>query len=69
MNLYSDSVISYWSSSEASSLLEKARAEKKRAIEAPQPKRPRANGAGYDPRVTNITVDKTFDPRVIDRWP
>ncbi|OMO59245.1 Frigida-like protein [Corchorus olitorius] len=52
-------------------LLEKAKADKKRATEAakPQPKRPRANGAGYGPRVTNIAADKTFYPRVPDRYP
>ena len=50
-------------------LLEKAKADKKRATEAPQPKRPRANGAGYGPRVTTIAADKTFYPRVADRYP
>ncbi|KAK8583074.1 hypothetical protein V6N13_021791 [Hibiscus sabdariffa] len=51
-------------------LLEKAKADKKRATEAakPQPKRPRATGAGYGPRVTNVAVDKTFYPRVTDRY-
>nr|AIN75614.1 FRIGIDA3b-1 [Dimocarpus longan]AIN75615.1 FRIGIDA3b-2 [Dimocarpus longan] len=53
--------------------LEKAKADKKRATEAskPQPKRPRANGAGYvPPRVTNVAADKTFYPtRVADRYP
>ncbi|KAK8639387.1 hypothetical protein V6N13_137771 [Hibiscus sabdariffa] len=51
-------------------LLEKAKADKKRATEAgkPQPKRPRANGAGYGPRVTNVAADKTFYPRVSDRY-
>lgn len=57
--------------------LEKAKADKKRATEAakpqplPQPKRPRANGAGYVPRVNNIAADKTFYPptRVPDRYP
>lgn len=53
--------------------LEKAKADKKRATEAakPQPKRPRANGVGYGPpRVTNIAAaDKTFYPRVADRYP
>ncbi|XP_021907533.1 FRIGIDA-like protein 3 [Carica papaya] len=53
--------------------LEKAKADKKRATEAakPQPKRPRANGAGYGPRVTNVVADKTFYPRVTDshRYP
>ncbi|XVE92704.1 hypothetical protein REPUB_Repub01dG0122600 [Reevesia pubescens] len=49
-------------------LLEKAKADKKMATEAakPQPKRPRANGGGYGPRVTNVAADKTFYPRVID---
>ncbi|MBA0757487.1 hypothetical protein Gotri_020585 [Gossypium trilobum] len=51
-------------------LLEKAKADKKRATEVakPQPKRPRANGAGYGPRVTNVAADKTFYPRVTDRY-
>ncbi|KAI4315990.1 hypothetical protein L6164_024010 [Bauhinia variegata] len=51
--------------------LEKAKADKKRETEAikPQPKRPRANGVGYGPRVTNITTDKTSYPRVADRYP
>ncbi|KAH9794030.1 FRIGIDA-like protein 3 [Citrus sinensis] len=51
--------------------LEKAKAEKKRATEVakPQPKRPRANGAGYGPRVTNVAADKAFYPRVADRYP
>ncbi|KAI9178397.1 hypothetical protein LWI28_025965 [Acer negundo] len=55
--------------------LEKAKADKKRATEAakPQPKRPRANGVGYMPRVTNVAAaaaDKTFYPtRVTDRYP
>ncbi|KAJ0110359.1 hypothetical protein Patl1_03174 [Pistacia atlantica] len=51
--------------------LEKAKADKKRATEAakPQPKRPRANGAGYGPRVTNVAADKTFYPtRVTDSF-
>ncbi|KAE8038028.1 hypothetical protein FH972_010575 [Carpinus fangiana] len=53
-------------------LLEKAKADKKRATEAakPQPKRPRANGVGYVPRVTNVAAtDKTFYPRMTDRYP
>ncbi|XVE72647.1 hypothetical protein DITRI_Ditri11bG0054800 [Diplodiscus trichospermus] len=52
-------------------LLEKAKADKKRETEAakPQPKRPRANGAGYGPRVTNVAADKAFYPRVTDRYP
>lgn len=51
--------------------LEKAKAEKKRATEVakPQPKRPRANGAGYGPRATNVAADKAFYPRVADRYP
>ncbi|XP_022771585.1 FRIGIDA-like protein 3 isoform X2 [Durio zibethinus] len=51
-------------------LLEKAKADKRRETEAtkPQPKRPRANGAGYGPRVTNVAADKTFYPRVTDRY-
>ena len=51
--------------------LEKAKAEKKRETEAtkPQPKRPRANGVGYGPRVTNIPCDKTSYARVADRYP
>ncbi|CAK8560138.1 unnamed protein product [Lathyrus sativus] len=53
--------------------LEKAKADKKRETEAtkPQPKRPRANGVGYGPRVTNnIPSDKTSYARVAaDRYP
>lgn len=52
--------------------LEKAKADKKRVTEAtkPQPKRPRANGVGYGPRVTNITpADKISYARVADRYP
>ncbi|CAJ1948751.1 unnamed protein product [Sphenostylis stenocarpa] len=51
--------------------LEKAKADKKRVTEAtkPQPKRPRANGAGYGPRVTNFPSDKTSYARVADRYP
>ncbi|KAM1684099.1 hypothetical protein TB2_034797 [Malus domestica] len=52
--------------------LEKAKADKKRVAEAskPQPKRPRANGVGYAPRVTNAVADKTFYPRVAEnRYP
>lgn len=51
--------------------LEKAKADKKRVTEAtkPQPKRPRANGVGYGPRVTNILSDKTCYARVADRYP
>ncbi|XP_004510190.1 FRIGIDA-like protein 3 [Cicer arietinum] len=50
--------------------LEKAKADKKRETEAtkPQPKRPRANGVGYGPRVTNIPSDKTSYARVADRY-
>ncbi|KAK7350544.1 hypothetical protein VNO77_09280 [Canavalia gladiata] len=50
--------------------LEKAKADKKRVTEAtkPQPKRPRANGVGYGPRVTNFPSDKTY-ARVADRYP
>ncbi|KAF8364592.1 hypothetical protein HHK36_033438 [Tetracentron sinense] len=50
--------------------LEKAKADKKRAAEAakPQPKRPRANGGGYGPRLTNI-ADKSFYARAPDRYP
>ncbi|KDO43511.1 hypothetical protein CISIN_1g008061mg [Citrus sinensis] len=33
------------------------------------PMRPRANGAGYGPRVTNVAADKAFYPRVADRYP
>ncbi|KDP45205.1 hypothetical protein JCGZ_15070 [Jatropha curcas] len=53
------------------SQLEKAKADKKRATEVakPQCKRPRANGAGCAPRVTNVAVDKTFYPRITDRYP
>ncbi|XP_022758826.1 FRIGIDA-like protein 3 [Durio zibethinus] len=49
-------------------LLEKAKADKKRATEAakPQPKRPRASGAGHGPRITNVAADKMFFPRVTD---
>ncbi|KAK8674335.1 hypothetical protein V6N13_112627 [Hibiscus sabdariffa] len=48
--------------------LEKAKADKKGATEAakPQPKRPRANGAGCGPRVA---ADKPFYSRVTDRYP
>ncbi|KAK6937929.1 Frigida-like [Dillenia turbinata] len=51
-------------------LLEKVKADKKWANEAtkPQPKRPRANGAGYGPRVTNMATDKTIYARVTDRY-
>ncbi|XP_028752673.1 FRIGIDA-like protein 3 [Neltuma alba] len=52
--------------------LEKAKADKKRVTETtkPQPKRPRANGVGYGPRVTNIApADKISYARVADRYP
>lgn len=51
--------------------LEKAKADRKRETEAtkPQPKRPRANGVGYGPRVSNIPSDKTPYARVADRYP
>ncbi|CAK9180151.1 unnamed protein product [Ilex paraguariensis] len=52
--------------------LEKAKADKKRATEVakPQPKRPRANGVGYGPRVTNVATDKNFYARITDsRYP
>ncbi|TKY68784.1 FRIGIDA protein 3 [Spatholobus suberectus] len=51
--------------------LEKAKADKRRETEAtkPQPKRPRANGVGYGPRVTNIASDKTSYARIADRYP
>ncbi|CAI8608300.1 unnamed protein product [Vicia faba] len=51
--------------------LEKAKADKKRETEVtkPQPKRPRANGVGYAPRVTNVPSDKTSYARVADRYP
>ncbi|KAK6940392.1 Frigida-like [Dillenia turbinata] len=51
-------------------LLEKVKADKKRANEAtkPQSKRPRANSAGYGPRVTNVATDKTVYARVNDRY-
>ena len=50
--------------------LEKAKADRKRETEAtkPQPKRPRANGMGYGPRVTNTPSDKTSYARVADRY-
>ncbi|GAB4830375.1 hypothetical protein Ancab_020012 [Ancistrocladus abbreviatus] len=53
--------------------LEKEKADKKRANEVskPQPKRPRANGAGNAPRVTNITADRTppYARPPADRYP
>uniref|UniRef100_A0A5B7A4C6 FRIGIDA-like protein n=1 Tax=Davidia involucrata TaxID=16924 RepID=A0A5B7A4C6_DAVIN len=50
--------------------LEKAKADKKRATEVakPLPKRPRANGVGYGPRVTNVATDKNFYARMTDRY-
>ncbi|KAA8550515.1 hypothetical protein F0562_002199 [Nyssa sinensis] len=52
-------------------LLEKAKADKKRGTEVakPQSKRPRANGVGYGPRVTNVATDKNYYPRMTDRYP
>ncbi|KAG9154367.1 hypothetical protein Leryth_000806 [Lithospermum erythrorhizon] len=52
--------------------LEKVKADKKRATEVskPQPKRPRANGAGYGPqRATNAATDKNSYSRTTDRYP
>ncbi|KAL2488343.1 FRIGIDA-like protein 3 [Forsythia ovata] len=51
--------------------IEKAKADKKRATEVakPQPKRPRANGVGHGPRVTNVATDKNFYARTTDRYP
>lgn len=51
--------------------IEKAKADKKRATEVakPQPKRPRANGVGHGPRVTNVPTDKNFYARTTDRYP
>ncbi|PSR86286.1 FRIGIDA-like protein, partial [Actinidia chinensis var. chinensis] len=51
--------------------LEKVKADSKRATEVakPQPKRPRANGVGHAPRVTNFSADKNFYARVTDRYP
>ncbi|KZV25732.1 FRIGIDA-like protein isoform 1 [Dorcoceras hygrometricum] len=50
--------------------IEKAKADKKRATEVakPQPKRPRANAAGYAPRVNNAAADKNFYGRMTDRY-
>ncbi|CAL0305983.1 unnamed protein product [Lupinus luteus] len=50
--------------------LEKAKADKKRETEVtkPQPKRSRANGVGYSPRVTNIPSDKLSYTRAADRY-
>ncbi|XP_043696594.1 FRIGIDA-like protein 3 [Telopea speciosissima] len=50
--------------------LEKAKADKKRVAEAakPQSKRPRANGGGYGPRITNVP-DKSLYTRAPDRFP
>ena len=49
--------------------LEKAKADKKRAPEVakPLPKRPRANGVGHSPLVTNVTADKNIYARTTDR--
>ncbi|KAF6164600.1 hypothetical protein GIB67_032828 [Kingdonia uniflora] len=51
--------------------LEKAKADKKRVVEAakPQSKRPRASGGGYVPRSSNNTMDKTFYTTGPDRYP
>ncbi|KAL0419398.1 UNVERIFIED_CONTAM: FRIGIDA-like protein 3 [Sesamum radiatum] len=53
--------------------IEKAKADKKRATEVakPQSKRPRANGVGHAPRVTNASTDKNlnFHGRMTDRYP
>ncbi|KAL0459018.1 UNVERIFIED_CONTAM: FRIGIDA-like protein 3 [Sesamum latifolium] len=53
--------------------IEKAKADKKRATEVakPQSKRPRANGIGHAPRVTNPATDKNFNfhGRMTDRYP
>ncbi|PSS14140.1 FRIGIDA-like protein [Actinidia chinensis var. chinensis] len=51
--------------------LEKAKADKKRAPEVakPLPKRPRANGVGHSPRVTNVAADKNIYARMTDRYP
>ncbi|KAL6863743.1 hypothetical protein ACP4OV_016646 [Aristida adscensionis] len=50
--------------------LEKAKADKRRAVEAakPQSKRPRANGSVFAPRVSSFT-DKTFYPATPERHP
>ncbi|KAJ8559408.1 hypothetical protein K7X08_003466 [Anisodus acutangulus] len=49
-------------------LLEKAKADKKKATEVakPQSKRPRPNGVGNGPRVV---TEKNFYPRMTDRYP
>lgn len=49
--------------------LEKAKADKKRGAEAtkPQPKRPRANGGSYGPRITNIPEKCGY--RTSERYP
>ncbi|KAL3531025.1 hypothetical protein ACH5RR_010347 [Cinchona calisaya] len=51
--------------------LEKAKADKKRATEVakPQPKRPRANGIGFGPRVATVATEKNFYARTTDRYP
>jgi hypothetical protein len=50
--------------------LEKAKADKRRAVEAakPQSKRPRANGSVFAPRVTSFS-DKSFYPATPERHP
>ncbi|KAL6600591.1 hypothetical protein ACP70R_045391 [Stipagrostis hirtigluma subsp. patula] len=50
--------------------LEKAKADKRRAVEAakPQSKRPRANGSVFAPRVNSFT-DKSFYPATPERHP
>ena len=50
--------------------LEKAKADKRRAVEAakPQSKRPRANGSAFAPRATSFG-DKSFYPATTERHP
>jgi hypothetical protein len=50
--------------------LEKAKADKRRAVEAakPQSKRPRANGSTFAPRATGF-ADKSFYPATPERHP
>lgn len=50
--------------------LEKAKADKRRAVEAakPQSKRPRANGSAFAPRATG-SADKSFYPATPERHP
>ncbi|KAL9239663.1 hypothetical protein vseg_013965 [Gypsophila vaccaria] len=53
-------------------LLEKVKAEKKRATEVtkPQSKRPRASNVGYGPRITNIAPNNSpYAGRPTDRYP